>query len=297
MFSYREVSCIQGEKPWVQDSKEKESVPCRDFLTLIIGFYKNFEIEGTPVICSLMKSRKVNVIFPNTAVDIFVLTSMAEEIMAQINKDWPLYIVGTAENGETVYVNVFYDNNKILVKQDSFSGKTTDILTDICFQIVCPDENSTENLMNILNDLNWKTGIIVSKWINLDFLEKNDFIVEKERKGYFCYASIQDDVTTEDYLESLSFLNKVKIWETFLKYGAASLELEWLNNKIYDGGLYNHIEWEIALWKTIELLDFSLVVKENLFQIFDSDGKRLYFSVEHNNFAEKALMKILFPLN
>ena len=57
------------------------------------------------------------------------------------------------------------------------------------------------------------------------------------------------------------------------------------------------MEWEISLLKTIENLKFTLVVKENLFSLFDSEGRKLYFSVEHNNSAEKALMKILFPLN
>ena len=295
MFIYKGESCIPGEKPWIQEKNEK--VPGRDFLVLITGIYKGLITEETPVVCGLTETNKVNVIYPNTTVSISALVSEADEIMAQINEDWPLYIMGTAENGETVYINVRYEADKIITEQTCISGKNSDTIRDLCIRVICPDRNTAEALLNAVNNLNWKTDVIVSEWSNLEFFKNNKFALNDDMRGYFCYASVQCKADEDKCLDSLDFFNKISLWESFLKYGFAPLEFEWLNSKISDGTVYRRMEWEISLLKTIENLKFTLVVKENLFSLFDSEGRKLYFSVEHNNSAEKALMKILFPLN
>ena len=297
MFPYKEASCIRENESRAQDGCYEEHAPGKNFVVLITGVYKNFGFEEQPVVCGLMQSNKVNVIYPNTVIDVSTLISMADDIMARINEDWTLYAAGTSENGETVYINSSYEESEILVKQSSVSGENTDVMNDLCFQVTCPNRETAENLLNILNSLNWKTGIIISEWSNLDFLKENKFLIDTEIRGYFCYAAIQEDSDADDYFDSISFSNKVVIWEAFLKYGFSPLEFEWLTSRIYNGMVCRRMEWETALWKTVDRLGFSLVVKENLFQLFDNNGKRLYFSVEHKNSAEKALMKILFPLN
>ena len=125
------------------------------------GIYKGLITEETPVVCGLTETNKVNVIYPNTAVSISALVSEADEIMAQINEDWPLYIMGTAENGETVYINVRYEADKIITEQTCISGKNSDTIRDLCIRVICPDKNTAEALLNAVNNLNWKTDVIV----------------------------------------------------------------------------------------------------------------------------------------
>ena len=296
MFSYKEESCILGKNAQIQDSQKEESNPCKDFITLIMVVYKNFAFVGVPIIFEIAKERKINVLFKNTAVDIDMLLSISDEFIADINKQWPLFIIGTADNFETISINVGYEGNNIVVKKKSMSGKEVNIIMDVCFQIICPDYETASNFLHLLNSLNWTGGVTVYEWKDINFLSQNR-IISEEIKGYFFYGNLQEQVTIDDCLDSLNFLNKITLWIEFLKYGVPPLELEWLVNRIFTGKFYNHLEWEMALYKAIELLDFTLIVKKNLFQIFDSNGKRIYFSVEHNNFGEKALMKILFPLN
>ena len=53
----------------------------------------------------------------------------------------------------------------------------------------------------------------------------------------------------------------------------------------------------LALQEGIERLHFRVINQEHFFELFDHQGKRLYFGVDCQRAAERSLMKILFSLN
>lgn len=74
-------------------------------------------------------------------------------------------------------------------------------------------------------------------------------------------------------------------------------EFEWIRDALLQDGVPNWIEWHLALYRTLERLGIRFLCNGSQFALWDSAGKRLYFSVDHANAAEYVLMKILFLLN
>lgn len=93
------------------------------------------------------------------------------------------------------------------------------------------------------------------------------------------------------------FKNKLTLWKVFLKEKLEPAEFEWLSEEIAEGTISNRMEWELALREAMNQLQFRVVNQENSFELFDDAGKRLYFGADCHSAAERALLKILFPLN
>lgn len=74
------------------------------------------------------------------------------------------------------------------------------------------------------------------------------------------------------------------------------MELDWLVDELSTGEGPDRIQWEISLKKVMSQLGYRLIVKDNLFEVFDENNIKKYFSSDGNN-CEKAVMKLLFPLN
>ena len=60
--------------------------------------------------------------------------------------------------------------------QQSISGKSTEVLQTLCFQVECPDEKTAQNLADFLSAVNWQTIIAVIPWNRADFLKEQDLI-------------------------------------------------------------------------------------------------------------------------
>ena len=87
------------------------------------------------------------------------------------------------------------------------------------------------------------------------------------------------------------------LWTAFLKEGFEPVEFEWLADEISKNSISDRMEWELSLRETMDQLHFHVVNQENSFALFDGLGKRLYFGADCRQSAERALIKILFPLN
>ena len=70
-----------------------------------------------------------------------------------------------------------------------------------------------------------------------------------------------------------------------------------LAEEISEDTVSNRMEWELALREAMKQLKFRIINQENSFELFDDAGKRLYFGSDCRSAAERALMKILFPIN
>ena len=84
---------------------------------------------------------------------------------------------------------------------------------------------------------------------------------------------------------------------THLDVYKRQVEFVWLAEEISEDTVSNRMEWELALREAMKQLKFRIINQENSFELFDDAGKRLYFGSDCRSAAERALMKILFPLN
>lgn len=104
-------------------------------------------------------------------------------------------------------------------------------------------------------------------------------------------------VSSDDYLHALNFTQKVTLWTGFLKDGFDYKEFEWLYQMISERTVENRIEWELALHAAMKNLKYTIQVSEHEFRLFDVQWKRRYLNFNSQQYAEMALLKILFPVN
>lgn len=218
--------------------------------------------------------------------------------MARINSVWAICAYGTAKNHESVKLMAVAQKKDVQLIKQSISGKCSDTLNTLCFQIDCFDNETAQRLARLLYSLNCETNISAqSHWQDAEFLKEQRVFVKTDPQGMFCYAAADEGHTTGDLLFSLEFEQKTLLWTAFLKDKFDPAEFEWLTDEISSGTLDNRLEWELALLNALEQLGFNITNGEKTFELYDAGGKRLYFGADGGKAAERAFLKILFPLN
>lgn len=289
--SKRRISCVG----WAEEQP-------LDWEVLTLLYNINVWLETAPTVYSSTEGRTVYILYENTAFPIDDFIESFSPSLADISRSWPTYAFGTADNQETVRLSaeLLPSENKrnpdIEVVQQSISGQKTDFLQTLCLQIECPDHETAVKLYRLFTCMNWRTNIAVMDWNTADFAWVKTRI-PFNRGSFFCYISMDPDITPNDCLRSLNFLKKLTLWKVFLKEKLEPAEFEWLSEEIAEGTISNRMEWELALREAMNQLQFRVVNQENSFELFDDAGKRLYFGADCHSAAERALLKILFPLN
>lgn len=98
-------------------------------------------------------------------------------------------------------------------------------------------------------------------------------------------------------LECPGFYTKVELWLSFLKDALHYVEFEWLYQEILSDTLDNRTEWELALYTAMKQLGYTVQVAEHGFELYDGAGKRCYFNFDSREYAQRAFLKMLFPVN
>ena len=101
----------------------------------------------------------------------------------------------------------------------------------------------------------------------------------------------------EACLAALSLEQKVRLWMAFLAEDRECVEFQWLYDAIARRILENRIEWELSLYEAMQRLGYSIQADQRRFMLCDGQGRRRYFGADSVRNSERALMKILFPLN
>lgn len=218
--------------------------------------------------------------------------------MAQISHTWPLSAFGTAENQETVRLTAQAEAGGVLMLQQNLSGRPARVMQTLCLQVDCADHDTAALLVRLLTATDWDSGVTaLSSWQDADYLTGQELLLPPACQGHFCYASVRPEVRPRDQLAALDFGQKILLWTAFLKDGFAPAEFSWMSDAIAEGVLDRRLEWELALWEALDQLGFQMVNGEKTFTLFDSEGHRVYFGADGGNAAQRAFLKILFPLN
>lgn len=298
LHPYREASRRKLPLP----DRGAAEYPGRELLSMLGEI--NHWLEGAVphVQSSLMKNAvSVYLIYKNVAYTPEDFWDAFGWSMGRINEVWPICAFGTAENQETVRLSVTTTEGKkgvLEMVQESISGKSADVMRTLCLQIDCTDNENAEVLVNLLRGVNWETHIVaMSSWKWADFFKEQDLFIQTDPQGFFCYGSINQEVTAREMLASLDLGQKIILWSAFLRDGFDPAEFEWMLEGIEDGTLDNRLEWELALWEALDQLEFTMVNREKTFELFDGKGQRVYFGADGGRVGGRVFLKILFPLN
>lgn len=219
------------------------------------------------------------------------------EYLVRLRTRWKIDIYGTAGmSQETVWLTLQEENGHIYAVQKTLSGYPVDTIESLCLRIQCPSSEQAEFLYALVLATNWEKGTTVLAWKYGSFLSEENLAMPTQN-SCFCYGSVFEDMSLEDTLQALTFQQKIILWTGFLKNGFDYAEFEWLYHTISKNIVPNRIEWELSLHTAMLNLKYTIKVSPNDFELYDGHGYRRYFSFNSTSYAERAFLKILFPLN
>ncbi len=275
----------------------RDELPIPPILNLF--YYISDWMQTVPVICDDMQkeSRSVYAIFRDFAFVVEDFWQMYGMAIAALSARWHIDVFGTALSAqETVWMTVEQRKNRSLVMQRTVSGNPAETLQSMCLRVECDTSDQAEQLRTILQAADWKKGIVAVAWKYEDFLNEHATAC-LEQNSCFCYAAVREDFSTEDCLNALCFTQKVELWLSFLKDAFPYVEFEWLYQEILSDTLDNWTEWELALYTAMKRLGYTVQVAEHGFELYDGAGKRCYFNFDSREYAQRAFLKMLFPVN
>lgn len=222
---------------------------------------------------------------------------MFGEYLVLLRTRWKIDIFGTAGmSQETVWLTLQEENNHVYAVQKTLSGYPVDTIESLCLRIQCLSSEQSEILYALVAATNWKNGIVTLDWKYGSFLLEENLAMPTQN-SCFCYGHICENIDPEDTLQILTFQQKIILWTGFLKNGFDYTEFEWLYHTISKDVVPNRIEWELSLHTAMQNLKYTIQVSPNDFELYDGHGCRRYFSFNSTSYAERAFLKILFPLN
>lgn len=224
--------------------------------------------------------------------------SKKQEMYRSIYDDSKISVFGTELfTQEAVELSLEEQNGKICAVQKTVSGQYADSINYLCLRIRCFAADEAKKLHIICQAMDWQRGILVVGW-NMSNIFKEEHITVLEQNSFFCYGDISEEPEErKKYLDALSFRQKEKLWSDFLKTGFDYAEFEWLYGRIADRTLDNRTEWELALYAALKKRNYTLELSGSKFELYDGDKNRCYFNFNSSQNAQKALLKMLFPIN
>ena len=219
------------------------------------------------------------------------------EYLVLLRARWKIDIFGTAGmSQETVWLALQEENSHIYAGQKTLSGHPADTIESLCLRIQCLSSEQSKILYALVGATNWKNGTVALDWKYSSFLLEEN-LAQPTQNSCFCYGGVFEEMDLEDTLQTLTFQQKIILWTGFLKNGLDYAEFEWLYNAISKNVVSNRVEWELSLHTAMQNLKYTVQVSPNDFEMHDGHGCRRYFSFNSTSYAERAFLKILFPLN
>ena len=210
---------------------------------------------------------------------------------------WKIGIFGTElSSQETVALLLDQQNGKFYAVQKTISGRYADSIRSLCLRIECANTEDAAMVNLLCQHMDWQSGILVADW-DLREAFKQEHIPWLHQSTCYCYGNLSEDQEQQDYLDVLSFPQKVGLWLQFLENGIDYEEFAWIYDRIFAQELNDRIEWELAVYAALNQLEYALKISESEFELYDGSGEKRYFSFNSEQNAQRVFLKLLFPLN
>lgn len=292
MHAFQEARRVEISAPSAEND-----LPAQSLLALIYEVQEWFSVCPRSYCGGRAESRSVYVLFDNVMFSADDFWQRFDEPIAALRNRWQIDILGTAvDSQETVWMSLSEEAEHIYMIQRTLSGQAADTLESLCFRIQCESHEESRLLHMITRETDWQGGIIAVDWKYRPFLQGEEQAVP-QWNSCFCYETFLEDPQAYNYIGALNFEKKISLWISCLRDGLDYIEFEWLFDAIFQNELINRMEWELALHMAMEQLGYRIAMTANAFELYDSQGKRRYFSFDSTQYAERVFLKILYPIN
>ena len=100
-----------------------------------------------------------------------------------------------------------------------------------------------------------------------------------------------------DCVQALDFGQKKTLWSGFLRDRFDYAEFEWVYQLICQNRLNDRVEWELSLHAALQDQGYTVDFAESEFKLYNDQKRPCYFNFDSHQYAQRALLKIMFPLN
>ncbi len=210
---------------------------------------------------------------------------------------WEIHIFSSElSTQETVELSLDQKGHTFYAVQKTISGRYADNLCSLCLKINCTCIGEVTTIILLCQNMSWQNRILVTEW-NMCKIFEREHISWLHQNTCYCYGYTSDIPEKENYLNALRFPQKVHLWSQFLEKRIDYMEFDWLYDKISCQELDNRTEWELALYSAMNLRHYTLKISESEFELYDDKENRCYFSFNSGQNAQRAFLKLLFPVN
>ena len=293
------------EMHYSQES-QREEVPVPDFKDnitrkLLLQFLCDLctWAQATPVTSVGIKkdAHSLYILFRNFAFSEQDFWQTFGGYLIALRPKWKIGIFGTElSSQETAALLLDQQNGKFYAVQKTISGRYADSIRSLCLRIECTDAEDAAMVNLLCQHMDWQSGILVADW-DLREAFKQEHIPWLHQSTCYCYGNLSEDQEQQDYLDVLSFPQKVGLWLQFLENRFDYEEFAWLYDRISAQELNDRIEWELAVYAALNQLEYALKISKSEFELYDGSGERRYFSFNSEQNAQRVFLKLLFPLN
>ncbi len=286
---YQPANCIQLDSPAVNPT-------VRMLLTVL--YELQHWLKAAPIVSRDTESGStICLLFRDCACTGEDLCQMFGSALADLSPRWKADLYGTEPcSQETVWYRFAREEAQCWIRESTLSGRQAETIQSLCLCLTCGSSHEAEAVQQLLRAMDWKRGLAAVEWKCGDSLG-GESGRELPEPGLYCYESVFECPEAEACLAALSLEQKVRLWMAFLAEDRECVEFQWLYDAIARRILENRIEWELSLYEAMKRLGYSIQADQRRFMLCDGQGRRRYFGADSVRNSERALMKILFPLN
>lgn len=217
--------------------------------------------------------------------------------LAVLGRRWQIDLFGSdLFTQETAALAVEQTEGNWYAVQRTVSGRYADSIGSLCLRVGCADAREAGALYALCRGLDWQSGVLAADWGLRGLLEAEQ-IPPLYPDSCYCYGDVSGAPSGEKCLEALDFARRKGLWLAFLDRGFDFAEFAWLYDGIARRALRSRTQWELALYAALRQLRYTLKISESEFALYDGNGARRYFGFNSDQNAQRALLKLLFPLN
>lgn len=269
-----------------------EISPIKKIVWLVSRWCEAF--NSAPTLHAMENSPTLCVLFENSGFDCDEFSAEYGEVIASIEKKYPVCICGMLRDLEMGEVTAYSDDDGIWYKKSAVSGRNFDVLSCVYIKIALTTQEELRFLMLLLSDCAKNNIAFPRRFSHL--LNPEEYGGEEEAT-HFLYLSLDSEEPFPETLsQTLSVSQLTELWAIFLREGTEVGEFDMLYEQIKQHRAPDLLRLELSLQMAVDALGIVVTNDASGFMVRGEGDRRIRMDYHSKSSAEKLFLKILFPI-
>lgn len=257
------------------------------------------EFDLLPELYELEEETAIGILYNNTCADMEHFLDEYGELISILNMSNVTTIQGEIDGLEEGKIEPVVEEDTVLFKKYNATGRDFDLLKSLYLKIYFSSEKECKFLISLLEKMEHNPYYIVMEreW---DKLECTKGLYENSTLLYYRYINLKFLEEPEDtcyaMINALGIHQIMVLWEKYLEENVVYEEFERVCEMYEQDYEFDLFKWGIALNRVVRKKGIQVNIENNnVFSIFDKDGKKIRVGYNSRSGAEKLFTKFLFP--